>query len=404
MIKPTYSEYEDEINQITQFVADLRENIYIQNDKEDKEETYEELSRADINKHYRSIKENKFTKSIVVMCSNLKRHEANFSKPESMKENFVLQEPGLTFYMFEFSTLDFKAIWNNDKTTSAIKKYIMVVFAQLYKHSHAIYRCITSADVDIDTFAVLLIGAIKDMRKQPELHRCTNAFNRIEGSVHLLKERFDNYYRESIAAANPDLLVMNFIVDVSNEGGATASLTREFRTIIAYMHKSSQRNGKNKDANVQKIFKMLNSNFELMEKHTRSKTSNSDESKVDLKVKYASKQGALKGLGMGEKEAEIAKAHANGEVVPDLIDMRIETSNEDDCYDCEDDCDNCEDKEEDNDDCEGEDDSDAYSEDSENAIEGVSEPGTPEEKGAKIIEKQRAKRQKKTTKRSVADE
>jgi hypothetical protein len=76
------------------------------------------------------------------------------------------------------------------------------------------------------------------------------------------------------------MLVMNFIVDVSNQGGANASLTREFRTIIQYMHEVSQSSGKNKDPNVQKIFKMLNNNFSMMEKKT-GVTPSAEESKLD---------------------------------------------------------------------------------------------------------------------------
>lgn len=147
-----------------------------------------------------------------------------------------------------------------------------MVLATLYKHTHAIYKCVTSPDVDVEKFTQLLVNAIGELKKQPELHRCTNAFRRIEQSIQLLKDKFDDYYRESVASENADMLVMNFIVDVSNQGGANASLAREFRTIIKYMHKVSNKSGKAKDPNVQKIFTMLNNNFTLMEKETGLKS------------------------------------------------------------------------------------------------------------------------------------
>jgi hypothetical protein len=125
--------------------------------------------------------------------------------------------------------------------------------------------------VDIDKFTELLLSSIQELKKHPDLHRCNAAFKRIEQSVELLKGKFSDYYRESLASRNPDSLVTSFIVDVSNQGGADARLTREFRQIIQYMHKISQKSGKSKDPQVQKIFAMLNSNFSLMEKHTKGK-------------------------------------------------------------------------------------------------------------------------------------
>jgi hypothetical protein len=68
------------------------------------------------------------------------------------------------------------------------------------------------------------------------------------------------------------------------EWKADARLTRVFRTIIQYMHEVSQKTGKNKDPNVQKIMKMLNDNHSLMEKHTgvSRKTADDSEDKKDI--------------------------------------------------------------------------------------------------------------------------
>ena len=199
---------------------------------------------------------------------------------ESLKENFVKQEPGFTLFIFEFSSLDLKALWNDVNIKPYKKKYILTVLNKLYTTTHVIYKCITSPDVDVDKFTETLIRAISDLKKQPALHRCHNAFRRIEQSVGLLKEKFDDYYRESVASENADMLVMNFIMDVSNQGGANASLAREFRTMIKYMHDVSQKTGKNKDPNVKKIFKMLNNNFARMEKNmSKEKSTEPDANK-----------------------------------------------------------------------------------------------------------------------------
>lgn len=263
-----FPHFEASLLEIRKFTIDMKESTYIKQESEETEEMYEKLTKEEINGLYRKLKENAYVRSLILLCSQLKRYESNFSDPNNLKENFVNQEPGLNFRIFEFSTLDLKALWASNGMKSSVKKYILTVLANIYKHAHALYKCVSSPDVDVEKFTEMLINAIGDLKKQPQLHRCTNAFKRIEQSVHLLRDKFDDYYRESVASENADMLVMNFIMDVSNQGGANATLAREFRTIINYMRQMSEKSGKSKDPNVQKIFKMLNNNFAMMEKGT----------------------------------------------------------------------------------------------------------------------------------------
>jgi hypothetical protein len=267
--------YEVAFDEIRNYSESMKESVYLKHDHDEKEDNYSECTKEEINGLYRKLKENIYVRNLIILCSKLKRYESSFSDQNNLKENFVNQEPGLTFKIFDFSSLDLKMLWVNEKMKPAVKKYVLMVLATLYKHTHAIYKCVTSPDVDVEKFTQLLINAIGELKKQPELHRCTNAFRRIEQSVQLLKDKFDDYYRDSVASENADMLVMNFIVDVSNQGGANATLAREFRTIIKYMHKVSNKTGKSKDPNVQKIFKMLNNNFDMMEKSAGVKSKKS---------------------------------------------------------------------------------------------------------------------------------
>jgi hypothetical protein len=268
-----FPQFEAGLLEIRKFIIDMKESAYIKQETEETEEMYEKLTKEEINGLYRKLKENSYVRRLILLCSQLKRYESNFSDPNNLKENFVNQEPGLNFRIFEFSSLDLKALWASNSMKSSVKKYILTVLANIYKHTHALYKCVTSPDVDVEKFTEMLITAIGDLKKQPQLHRCHNAFKRIEQSVHLLRDKFDDYYRESVASENADMLVMNFIMDVSNQGGANATLAREFRTIINYMRQMSEKSGKSKDPNVQKIFKMLNNNFAMMEKNTGVKPS-----------------------------------------------------------------------------------------------------------------------------------
>ena len=102
--------------------------------------------------------------------------------------------------------------------------------------------------------------------------RGKNAFKRIKGSVELLNGKFPTYYRESISSGNPNVIAENFILDVSNQGGADARLTREFRLIIQHMQRVSNQTGKSKDPMVKKLFEMLNQNFKAMESNATAES------------------------------------------------------------------------------------------------------------------------------------
>jgi hypothetical protein len=280
-LRNDFPECKKGLDEIKDFIEKIKDSTFIRDSsaeidsksdgKDDSDEKYYSLDKKTINELYKKLKDNEYVKRLIVMCNKLEKYKKNFgddTKKSPAKENFVNQEPGLTFVIFDFSSLDLKLLWANAKITSMVKKYVISILSNLHKHSYQLYNIITSPDVDVEEFSQILLSSISELKKQPDLHRCSAAFSRIEQSVGLLKEKFPDYYRESVASQNPDALITSFIVDVSNQGGANARLTREFRHIIQYMHKVSNQSGKNKDPAVQKIFSMLNKNFSLMEKQT----------------------------------------------------------------------------------------------------------------------------------------
>jgi len=257
------------LDEIKTFSDKTREELHIKTDPDEPLNHFDSLNKEEINRVYRKLKENPATKRLVIMCNRLEKYKVNFENPEKIRENFVNAEPGLDFKIFDFSNLDLKYLWGVCDIPSSAKKYILALFADLYKHSHALYNLITSPDVDIKAFTATLISSLGDLRKQPKLSRCNRAFKRIEMSVDLLNEKFSDYYRESIITQNPDTLVGNFIYDVSQQGKDDPKLMREFKTIINYMEELSRTNGKANDPKVKQIFAMLQNNFNLMEKVDR---------------------------------------------------------------------------------------------------------------------------------------
>ena len=297
------------LDEIKAFADKTREELHIKTDPDEPLNHFDSLTKEEINRVYRKLKENPATKRLIIMCNRLEKYKVNFENPEKLRENFVNAEPGLDFKIFDFSNLDLKYLWGICDIPSSAKKYILALFADLYKHSHALYNLVTSPDVDIKAFTQSLIASIGDLRKQPKLARCKRAFKRIEMSVDLLNEKFSDYYRESIITQNPDTLVGNFIYDVSQQGKDDPKLMREFKVLIQYMEELSRANGKANDPKIKQIFAMLQTNFNLME---RGKD-------TDLKTETKAEHGALSGTAgtvngsSGEPSDAVGKAARSSE-------------------------------------------------------------------------------------------
>jgi hypothetical protein len=264
-IRDDYPETRQGLDEIDFYAEKIKDNIYFDETKEDNEEMYIKLSKEEINDLYKKFKENNYTKQLVSLCSKLKQYNKSFENIDDLKDNFIGQEVGLNFYIFPFSSFDLKLLWSNKNIKPIVKKYILTILYKLYKSLFDLYKIITSADVDIEEFSTILITAIGELKKHPRLHRCKNAFKRIEQSVHLLKDNFDQYFRDSVASSNIYIMLESFVCDVSNNGNNNTAVLREFRLIIQYMREMGEKTGRNKDPNIKNLFDTLNSHYNIME-------------------------------------------------------------------------------------------------------------------------------------------
>ena len=82
----------------------------------------------------------------------------------------------------------------------------------LFNTTYDIYQIITSPDIDISEFSDIIVDSIKQARKM--IPRANKAFKKIEESVELLKDNFQNYYKDFITTKNPTIIIENFILDV----------------------------------------------------------------------------------------------------------------------------------------------------------------------------------------------
>ena len=224
------------------------------------DQTYMRLSDADLFTFYKTLKENVYLKKIVITGSNLSAHKTHISDVDKLDDIFINREPGLTFQPLAFSTMDLKIIWNFPNINEKAKKFIMSILRHTYLIGIDTYDILTSPDVDIKKFSKILVDSIAKMKKL--IPRCDKAFAIIEKSVKLLEDNFKNYFRGSVEAGNPSIIVESFIVDISTSQKASPVVTAEFRKIVSFL---KERSSQNNDPKIKKLFGMLNSQFSVID-------------------------------------------------------------------------------------------------------------------------------------------
>ena len=264
-------ELKESLNQIKEYSVKIKTALLCDDTKDkETEEKYKDVSKEEMNKLYKKLKNSNELKELTVLCGRLKSHSLDFIDKDDLKDHFIHKEPGLSLLIFKFSSLDLKKIWVHNNIKPIIKKYILNILHHVYVECYSIYKTSTSADIDIEKFSSVIIDSLNSFKNIPELNRCHNAFKKIEKSVHLLNNNFDVYYRESISSQNPNLIIENFILDVGNQKDDSNPVTiTEFRKIVMYLRKLSSQNGKSKDPRVKSMLDILQSRLNMDDKEDK---------------------------------------------------------------------------------------------------------------------------------------
>jgi hypothetical protein len=235
------------------------------------EQTLKSESPNYANALYKKIKDDPLIQTIVVTSGNLGKYKKYLDK-DNLRDEFIKREPGLSYKPLTFTNLDLKVLWVSNKLTNMAKKYILNILSHTYTIGHRLYQIITSPNIDIKKFSEVLIANIDKMKKR--IPRCNKAFDIIADSVSMLENNFEGYYKTSVEAENPSIIIESFIIDVSMKQKSSASITSQFRKIIMFMKRQSANSN---DPRVAKLFKILNSQFDMMKQETGMDPSSDDE-------------------------------------------------------------------------------------------------------------------------------
>lgn len=228
--------------------------------------TLDDELRKNFSSIYMEMKRSALVSTFIVMCDRLVTYKRHFDM-NKLNHRFITSMSGVEWRPFPFSQLNLKYAMSLPIGTNAIT-FFMTILSKAYELSHALYMEIQSPDIDVDQFVEFIMGSIDKIQKRPELSRCRDAFQKIKESVHLLKARFNGYYRDFISTNDSTIMMQHFIIDVSKSTDASPKVTAQFRTIIGYYRKITQ--DQISDPKVRMLFDRMNASFKDLDRDTEN--------------------------------------------------------------------------------------------------------------------------------------
>lgn len=279
VVYPKYKDMKMKVNQIAQFLkaidgTPISQMYEIGEFTQKADELLEDLKQHQYEKdslkdNYAKFKDGKAIQECIMICAALSDYKADLADKNKLSDRFIKNMTMGTRIM-KFSNMDLSIIWNNPEVPNDVKQYIIKWLHLMYKTALEIYQISSSPDIDIDKFSEVIMNALDQVSKQPELHRCTKAFAKIRSSVGLMKNNFGDYYKDFVQSRNPSTLIESFIVDVSSSQDTDATTARQFRQIISYFNKTSAQSNMKNDPRMKVLFDTMNANLTKLEKSHKS--------------------------------------------------------------------------------------------------------------------------------------
>ncbi len=208
-------------------------------------------------------KASNLVKVAVVACEALVQYKTYLSDASRLSDRFILRAASTcTIAPLPNLSLDFRRMYIDDRTDAEGRAFLLLLLHKIYTVGHAVYDASTLPDVDVDEFVRVIMSSIKDVKKR--IPRCELAFSKITESVETLKGNFSGYYKEYTASGNPSVIMENFVLDVAKNTKSSATLTSQFRTIVAHFHKVAAQKPAN--AKLQSVFAHVTNNLDALDR------------------------------------------------------------------------------------------------------------------------------------------
>lgn len=237
------------------------------------------LSQKQYNVEYNTFIKSKLLNIIELTCMNLSNDKFYLNNIEE-NINYIFKIPGIYYNPLQFfnNTFNLKKLWLDKKDSE--KKLVLYGIKNVYEACDQIVGITKKPNISINKFSEIIKHQIGRMKKQ--VRGCDGAFNVLLGSLGLLEDNFDSYYKDAVDSNNPSIILENFISDISQNQKSSKGLTSEFRKIILYVKKQSKGTHNKGNNKVKFLLDFLDKNFRTLEKQelTNENVSEEDLNKI----------------------------------------------------------------------------------------------------------------------------
>ena len=199
----------------------------------------EESRVMDFLRYYNKAKKSKLVHSIMNTLGKLVDYKASIGDIDKLSDTFLAKTSMLTFEPIEDLPINFKLIYISLSITEDEKKLLLLSIHKIYSISMDLYNAYGKVDIDTENFVRAVRITVEKLKKQ--IPRCDEAFKKILDSTDLLKDNYEDYYKDYVGSQNSMIIAENFIQDVAGTVDRSPRLALQFRKIIQHLRNMTNR-------------------------------------------------------------------------------------------------------------------------------------------------------------------
>lgn len=184
-------------------------------------------------KYYNKAKKASLVHTIINTCGNLVSYKTYLKDKDKLDDKFITKSSMLTFEPVIDLVVNFKHLYISDLLTENEKKFILLTLHKIYIISVDTYEEYSKVDIDTEQFVRAVRITVDKLKKQ--IPRCEEAFQKILDSTDLLKDNYNDYYKDYVGSQNSMIIAENFIQDVAGTVDKSPKLALQFRKIIQHL-------------------------------------------------------------------------------------------------------------------------------------------------------------------------
>lgn len=190
-------------------------------------------------KYYNKAKKSKLVNTVMNTLGKLIDYKSSISDINKLSDTFLCKTSMLTFEPIEDLPINFKLIYISTSLTSEEKRFLLLTIHKIYTIAMDLYQTYGKVDIDTENFVRAVRITVEKLKKQ--IPRCNEAFKKILDSTDLLKDNYEDYYKDYVGSQNSMIIAENFIQDVAKTVDKSPKIAMQFKKIIQHLRNMTNR-------------------------------------------------------------------------------------------------------------------------------------------------------------------